>query len=193
MIEILLSILTGIISGIIASVVVWSAMRKIRPKIEIAPMLSCIKNKDDSERTHLVKIINKGYRPIHGITIEYYLVYDQKLVSFDNKMPVLTKHEPIGVDRSLSIIYKKERFWVKSKKFDNCLRVWIDDPEKSASQFREAWIERRAENSSTQFMIRIMAVDAVSSIVQIFEQKYSTYGGSIDFGEYMHGETFKIK
>jgi hypothetical protein len=173
--DLLTSVVTGVVASLVASGVFLFFLTRLRPKVEISPVIS--KSLDtDNNPVYSVKIVNKSRRSLINIKAQLQLVGPAIV---PGGMIEGVKEVPLYGDNPLEILGFKSSD--KTEKYAYRFTI-LEDLEKALLYEQQTYLR-----------IIIFATDSVSGFSRAFSQEYQTKRNSFKEGDFVLGREMDIK
>ncbi len=171
------AVLTGVVASLVASLFWLAATRRVRPKIEISPVVAELPQTSDPDRKarYQIKIINRSRRVATDLIFELVLLRPSR--EKGGEVKVRRPVEVLGPPPLLLAGYHRG-----DKDAHNAYRVSI------RHDLRQ-WLTHYPNSS---LRLRIAARDSVTGVGKVFEQTWFDPASELRRGRFAKGQTFEI-
>jgi hypothetical protein len=175
--EFIFSAFLGAIFGLGTCWIFWKYLFWLKPKVEIAPNISFIINKDTGKKVFRFKIINKGTRQITGIKFNAWVC---DLMDIPNGI----------VSRGLHTFPIKNSDTQTLSTIKNAERPWGLSPETTIRSEPELDVLELLTDSNKKIMVTLRVADAISGTNIVIQKVYGK--DQVKEGMFAFGDSFDI-
>jgi hypothetical protein len=180
-IEVVVSIVTGVLSSLVASGVWLFGLRKIRPRIDVSPVIAQdFAQVPDATPTSAIKIINRARRAAVEVQFELALINSARTKGG----PVFVR-EPLVIDNPPPMVLPRSPRNRDSKAHEESYNAFRLRTKCNARLLLE-------EHPNSYLRLRVFARDELSGIGRVFEASYHEPESDVEIGKFARGQTFEV-